>query len=112
MIHLLEAGGMQTREQWKEAFELVEVVTSARIWMLASATGLTGKHWESSATQPNGHSQSPGVDLNSPLGPDIFNLFTGKGLRGPGEETKETEGTRHIDYLQTDKGFRCCDNLP
>ena len=83
--------------------------------MLSAAAGLTGKQWASNVIQQNAHSQSPGVDLNSPLGPDI-NLFTGKGLRGPGEETKETketEGTRHIDYLQTDKQvFRCCDNLP
>ena len=51
------------------------------------------------------------MDLNSPLGPDVH-PFTGKALRGPGEETKETEGIRHTNDLQTDKEvFRCCDNL-
>lgn len=117
MVNRLKAVRMQKGEQCKAVFGLGEAVASGRIPILPSTTGLTGKYWASSATQQNGHSQSPGVDLNSPpTGSDVSLFTAGSGPRGPGEETKEAkeaEGTQVIDYLQTDiEVFRCCDNQP
>lgn len=118
MVNRLKAGRMQKGEQWKAVFGLGEALASGSIPILPSTTGLTGKYRASSATQQKGHSQSPGVDLNSPpaAGSDVSLFTAGSGPRGPGEETKEAkevEGTQVIDYLQTDtEVFRCCDNQP